>query len=71
MISLYIPKLFLKKNYFFFFVIIKKKIQANQKNKTKGKSAKLRSTAIKKFNDELLNLKIILDKMEKLNAIWH
>ena len=38
---------------------------------TKAKLAKLTRIVVKKFNDELLNLKIILDKMEKLNAIWH
>ena len=38
---------------------------------TKAKLAKLTRIVVKKFNDELLNLKIILDKMEKINAIWH
>ena len=38
---------------------------------TKVKLAKLTRIVVKKFNDELLNLKIILDKMEKINAIWH
>ena len=38
---------------------------------TKAKLAKLTRIVLKKFNDELLNLKIILDKMEEINAIWH
>ena len=38
---------------------------------TKAKLAKLTRIVVKKFNDELLNLKIMLDKMEKINAIWH
>ena len=35
------------------------------------KETKAKLAKFKKFNDELLNLKIILDKMEKINAIWH
>ena len=42
-----------------------------KKKKKEAKPAELRRIAVKKSNDELLNLKIILNKMEKLNAIWH
>ena len=61
-----------KKNHFFFFAIIKKcQTNQQQQKKKEAKPAELRRIAVKKSNDELLNLKIILNKMEKLNAVWH
>ena len=36
---------------------------------TQVKSAKLRRMVVKEFNDELLNLKIILEKIQKRDAI--